>query len=43
MPDRVQTAMHFWWLIFPLGGMIGGAVRIITVSNERRVAGEIEA
>ncbi|MDH6243034.1 hypothetical protein [Mycobacterium sp. OTB74] len=42
MLDRVQMAMHFWWLIFPLGGMIGGAVRALAVANDRRAERRLE-
>lgn len=42
MLDRVQMAMHFWWLIFPLSGVIGGAVRAIAVANDRRAERRLE-
>lgn len=42
MLDRVQTAMHFWWLIFPLSGVIGGAVRAVAVANDRRAERRLE-
>lgn len=42
MLDRVQTAMHFWWLIFPLSGAIGGAVRAVAVANDRRAERRLE-
>ncbi|EID12265.1 hypothetical protein MXEN_14416 [Mycobacterium xenopi RIVM700367] len=29
-------AANFWWLVFPLGGAIGGGLRAITAANERR-------
>jgi hypothetical protein len=35
-------AAGFWWLIFPLGGVIGGAVRAITAANERRAERRLE-
>jgi hypothetical protein len=33
---------HFWWLIFPLGGMVGGAVRAVAAANERRADRRLE-
>lgn len=42
MLDKVDMVMHFWWLIFPLGGMIGGAVRTVTIANERRAERRLE-
>jgi hypothetical protein len=37
-----EFAGHFWWLIFPFMGAIGGAVRAITVANERRAQRRLE-
>ena len=34
--------MHFWWLIFPLSGVIGGAVRAVAVANDRRAERRLE-
>ena len=31
-----ESSFHFWWLIFPLGGMVGGGVRAVAAANERR-------
>jgi len=42
MLDRVQMAMHFWWLIFPLSGVIGGAVRAVAMANDRRAERRLE-
>ncbi|MEZ0052230.1 hypothetical protein ABIA30_003242 [Mycobacterium sp. MAA66] len=42
MLDKVEMVMHFWWLIFPLGGMIGGAVRTVTIASERRAERRLE-
>ena len=42
MLDRVQTAMHFWWLIFPLSGVIGGAVRAVAIAGDRRAERRLE-
>jgi hypothetical protein len=38
----LDFAGHFWWLIFPLGGMIGGGVRAVTAANERRAERRLE-
>jgi hypothetical protein len=38
----VDSLMHFWWLIFPLGGMIGGGVRAVAAANERRAERRLE-
>jgi hypothetical protein len=38
----VESLFHFWWLIFPLGGMIGGAIRAISAANERRAERRLE-
>ena len=35
-------AGNFWWLIFPLGGVIGGGVRAISAANERRADRRLE-
>jgi hypothetical protein len=37
-----EFAGHFWWLIFPFMGAMGGAVRAITVANERRAQRRLE-
>ncbi len=37
-----QFAGNFWWLIFPLGGVIGGGVRAISAANERRAERRLE-
>jgi hypothetical protein len=42
MLDSVQMAMHFWWLIFPLSGVIGGAVRAVAMANDRRAERRLE-
>ncbi len=43
MVDSVwHFAGNFWWLIFPLGGVIGGGVRAITAANERRAERRLE-
>jgi hypothetical protein len=38
----VNSVLHYWWLIFPLSGVIGGAVRGISAANERRAARRLE-
>ena len=38
----MESVLHFWWLIFPLSGVIGGAVRGISAANERRAARRLE-
>jgi len=38
----LHFAGNFWWLIFPLGGVIGGGVRAITAANERRAERRLE-
>ena len=38
----VDMLLHFWWLVFPLGGILGGAVRTVTLANERRAERRLE-
>jgi hypothetical protein len=38
----LHFAMNFWWLIFPLGGVIGGGIRAIAAANERRAERRLE-
>jgi hypothetical protein len=38
----VDFARDFWWLIFPLGGVIGGGVRAVAAANERRAERRLE-
>jgi hypothetical protein len=38
----VDSVWHFWWLIFPLGGMIGAGVRAVAAANERRAERRLE-
>ena len=44
--EVVDSVLHFagnfWWLIFPLGGMIGGGVRAVAAANERRAERRLE-
>jgi hypothetical protein len=42
MLGRVENVFHFWWLIFPLAGMVGGAVRAVVAANERRADRRLE-
>lgn len=42
MGSLLHFAGNFWWLIFPLGGVIGGAVRTIAAANERRAERRLE-
>lgn len=38
----MDSIWHFWWLIFPLGGVIGGGVRAIAAANDRRAERRLE-
>lgn len=42
MESVLHFAGNFWWLIFPLSGVIGGAVRGVSAANERRAARRLE-
>ena len=42
MGPVLHFAGSFWWLIFPLGGVIGGGVRAIAAANERRANRRLE-
>lgn len=42
MAPLFDFAGHFWWLIFPFMGAIGGAVRAVAVANERRAQRRLE-
>ncbi|WP_284224814.1 ATP synthase subunit B family protein [Mycobacterium antarcticum] len=42
MDSLLHFAGNFWWLIFPLGGVIGGGVRAVTAANERRAERRLE-
>ncbi|MBV8348680.1 MAG: hypothetical protein JOZ49_14475, partial [Mycolicibacterium sp.] len=42
MDSLLHWAGNFWWLVFPLGGVIGGAVRTIAAANERRAERRLE-
>lgn len=38
----MDSLWHFWWLIFPLSGVIGGGVRAVAAANERRAQRRLE-
>jgi hypothetical protein len=42
MLEQVGYALQFWWLIFPLSGVIAGALRAVTAANERRAERRLE-
>ncbi len=42
MEALLHFAGNFWWLVFPLGGAIGGGVRAISAANERRAQRRLE-
>lgn len=42
MGSVLHFAGNFWWLIFPLGGVIGGGLRAIAAANERRAQRRLE-
>jgi hypothetical protein len=35
-------AANFWWVVFPLGGAVGGGLRAIAAANERRAERRLE-
>ena len=42
MEALLHFAGNFWWLIFPLGGVIGGGLRAVQAANERRAQRRLE-
>lgn len=42
MTPVLHFAAGFWWLIFPLGGVLGGSVRAVAAANERRAQRRLE-
>lgn len=42
MEPLLHFAGNFWWLIFPLGGMIGGSIKAVAAANERRAERRLE-
>ena len=37
-----EFAGHFWWLIFPFMGAVGGAVKAVAAANDRRAQRRLE-
>ena len=42
MGPVLEFAGNFWWLIFPLSGVIGGGLKAIAAANERRAQRRLE-
>ncbi|OBG90908.1 hypothetical protein A9X03_20920 [Mycobacterium sp. E1715] len=42
MTPVLHFAANFWWLVFPLGGAIGGGLRAVAAANERRAERRLE-
>jgi hypothetical protein len=42
MGPVLEFAGNFWWLIFPLSGVIGGGLKAIAAANERRAVRRLE-
>ena len=42
MEPLLHFAGNFWWLVFPLGAMVGGGVRAVAAANERRAERRLE-
>jgi hypothetical protein len=42
MNPLLHLVGNFWWLVFPLGGAIGGGLRAIAAANERRAERRLE-
>lgn len=42
MGPLFHFAANFWWLVFPLGGAVGGGLRAIAAANERRAERRLE-
>ncbi|BBZ11710.1 hypothetical protein [Mycobacterium branderi] len=42
MSPVLHFAANFWWLVFPLGGAIGGGLRALAAANERRAERRLE-
>lgn len=40
--ELLHFAGNFWWLVFPLGGAIGGGLRAVAAANERRAERRLE-
>ena len=41
-PCGTSALPYFWWLIFPLGAMVGGGLRAVAAANERRAERRLE-
>lgn len=42
MTPVLHFAANFWWLVFPLGGAIGGGLRALAAASERRADRRLE-
>ncbi|WP_199254342.1 hypothetical protein [Mycolicibacterium mengxianglii] len=42
MNSLLHFAGNFWWLIFPLSGVVGGAFKAVSAANERRAERRLE-
>lgn len=42
MTPVLHFATNFWWLVFPLGGAIGGGLRALAAASERRADRRLE-
>lgn len=42
MDALLHFAGNFWWLIFPLSGVIGGAAKAVSAANDRRAQRRLE-
>ncbi|TRW82123.1 hypothetical protein FK535_14705 [Mycolicibacterium sp. 018/SC-01/001] len=42
MEALLHFAGNYWWLVFPLGGVLGGAARGVSAANERRAQRRLE-
>lgn len=42
MEALLHFAGNFWWLIFPLSGVIGGGLKAVQAANERRAQRRLE-
>ena len=42
MTPVLHFAANFWWVVFPLGGAIGGGLRAIAAASERRADRRLE-
>lgn len=42
MEPLLRFAENFWWLVFPLSGVLGGAWKAVSAANERRAERRLE-